>query len=326
MSYDKELNIAIEAARTAGLLCENVRRGEVGEALEKDDRSPVTVADFGAQALICQRLRSEFPDDPVVAEENSNALRTPEGAETLAKVVAYVQMDTASTTAEDIMAWIDHGGGEVARRYWTLDPIDGTKGFLRKDQYAVALALIEDWEVKVGVLVCPQLPLHPGDSDGERGVLFSAVRGQGTEAQGFASGHPTRIEVAKGTDPRTFRMVESVESAHGNHALQESVAAAAGIGAEPVRMDSQAKYGAVARGQASLYLRLPSPKTPDYRERIWDHAAGALIVEEAGGRVTDVKGNALDYRSGRRMKNNRGVVVSNGRIHARVLQELAKHF
>jgi 3'(2'), 5'-bisphosphate nucleotidase len=326
MIYERELDVAIEAARTAGLLCENVRRGEVGEALEKDDRSPVTVADFGAQALICQRLQAEFADDPVVAEENSAALRTAEGAEALAKVVAYVQMDSANARPEDILAWIDHGGGEVARRYWTLDPIDGTKGFLRKDQYAVALALIENWEMRVGVLVCPQLPLHPGAAEGERGVLFSAVRGRGAESQGLASGHPTRIEVAKSTDPRTFRMVESVESAHGNHALQESVAAAAGIGAEPVRMDSQAKYGAVARGQAALYLRLPSPKTPDYRERIWDHAAGALIVEEAGGKVTDVKGTALDFRSGRRMQHNRGVVVSNGRIHARVLQELAKHF
>jgi 3'(2'), 5'-bisphosphate nucleotidase len=91
-------------------------------------------------------------------------------------------------------------------------------------------------------------------------------------------------------------------------------------------MDSQAKYGAVAWGQAALYLRLPSPRTPDYRENIWDHAAGTLIVEEAGGRVTDVKGAPLNFGIGTRMEENRGVVVSNGRIHDRVLEELAGIF
>ena len=64
---------------------------------------------------------------------------------------------------------------------WTLDPIDGTKGFLRGEQYAVCLALLVDSSVEVGVIGCPNLPLDPQKPDGQRGCLFIAVRGQGTE-------------------------------------------------------------------------------------------------------------------------------------------------
>ena len=87
-------------------------------------------------------------------------------------------------------------------------------------------------------------------------------------------------------------------------------------------MDSQAKYGVVARGEAEIYLRMPT--RADYREKIWDHAAGVLIVEEAGGTVTDITGRALEFQHGRELLANRGVIVTNGRLHARVLKTLAE--
>ena len=82
-------------------------------------------------------------------------------------------------------------------------------------------------------------------------------------------------------------------------------------------MDSQCKYGAVARGDASIYLRLPT--RADYEEKIWDHAAGWMVVTEAGGRVTDVRGEPLDFSIGRTLRNNKGVVATNGRIHDSVI-------
>ena len=78
-------------------------------------------------------------------------------------------------------------------------------------------------------------------------------------------------------------------------------------------MDSQAKYAVVARGEADIYLRLPT--RADYREKIWDHAAGALIVAEAGGVVTDITGRPLEFNHGRELAANRGVIVTNGRLH-----------
>jgi 3'(2'), 5'-bisphosphate nucleotidase len=326
MTLDRELAVARDAVRAAAVLCEDVRHEMVGESLTKEDRSPVTVADFGAQAVICRRLAREFPDDPVVAEEDSEVLRSADGAEALERVTAYLSRHVDGVTAGDATAWIDHGNGTVSSRYWTLDPIDGTKGFLRGDQYAVALALVIDGDLKVGALACPALPADPDDPRGAHGLLFTAVRGRGASVEALREGSPARIRVADGDDVSRFRLVESVVKAHGNMSLQERVASSIGFRSEPVRMDSQAKYGAVARGQAALYLRLPSPRTPDYRENIWDHAAGALIVEEAGGRVTDVRGRRLDFAGGPRMVDNRGVVVSNGRIHDRVLAALGEIF
>lgn len=303
----------------------------VGHSLTKDDRSPVTVADFGAQAIVCRELAREFSRDSVVGEEDSAVLRRPENAAALASVAQYVGRQIEGASAEDVCMWIDHGNGTVAPRFWTLDPIDGTKGFLRGDQYAVALALIEGGDLQVGVLACPYYPLDAAQGDGPRGLLFSAIRGEGAWVEPLAGpageiGRGMRLSVVQETSSPFFRLVESVETRHGHQSLQEMVAGAIGMHREPMRMDSQAKYGAVARGDAALYLRIPSPRTPDYRENIWDHGAGALLVEEAGGRVTDVRGEQLDFASAPRMERNRGVVVSNSNIHSQVLHELSKWF
>jgi 3'(2'), 5'-bisphosphate nucleotidase len=327
MKYEKELAVALDAVRAAASLCEDVRREMVSEdTFRKKDRSPVTVADYGAQALICRALGQAFPADPVVGEEDAAALRKSEGAEALERVTAYVAKRVPGAGPGEVTDWIDHGNGRVSPRYWTLDPIDGTKGFVRGDQYAVALALVEDGDLKAAVLGCPYLPVDPDAPDGARGVLFSAARGGGAFSRPQGNGTAHAIRVSDLSDPALARMVESVESGHGDHSLQGRIAQQAGLTQESVRMDSQAKYGAVARGQAALYLRLPSPRTPDYRENIWDHAAGALVVEEAGGRVTDVRGADLDFAGGPRMVGNRGVVVSNGRIHDQVLRELSGIF
>lgn len=62
---------------------------------------------------------------------------------------------------------------------WALDPIDGTKGFLRGDQYAVCLALMVDGKVQAGALGCPNLPVDPANPDGEKGIMLSVERGRG---------------------------------------------------------------------------------------------------------------------------------------------------
>jgi len=168
------------------------------------------------------------------------------------------------------------------------------------------------------VMACPAYPVP----NHKPGMLFMAVRGEGAIMMPFATAEQTPIHVVKADDTANMRFVESVESAHGDQDRQNAIAQAVGIKADSVRMDSQAKYGAVASGKAALYLRLPSPKSPDYRENIWDHAAGAIVVEEAGGRVTDMYGKPLDFASKPKMMENQGVVVSNGIIHDTVLAAL----
>ncbi|MCK6624553.1 MAG: 3'(2'),5'-bisphosphate nucleotidase [Anaerolineae bacterium] len=325
MTYTLEKHVAIEAVTRAAGLCMAVRADIVdADSLQKDDKSPVTIADFGAQALVCQHLLAAFPQDTIVGEEDSTDLQKPEHEAKLAQVSEYVRRFQPDATPQTICGWIDAGNGAVTRRFWTLDPIDGTKGFLRNDQYAVALALVEDGEVKVGALACPVLPLNLDRPDSSVGVVFVAVRGQGAAIAPLHSDVFVPIHVTSETNKAGMRFAESFEAAHGDQARQQAVAQATGITQPSLRMDSQAKYGIVARGDAALYLRLPSPKAPDYRENIWDHAAGALIVEEAGGRVTDMYGRPLDFATDRKMHQNRGVIVSNGRLHAAVIEALAQ--
>jgi 3'(2'), 5'-bisphosphate nucleotidase len=313
MSYIQEKEVAIQACMAAAQLCEQVRQN-IPEAIAKEDRSPVTVADFGAQAIVCKALSEAFPSDPVVGEEEAATLK--DKPEVLEQVTNYVKNVIPTATPEQVVNWIDHGKVDLGNRYWTLDPIDGTKGFLRQDQYAIALALIEDGIIKVGVLACPALSFH-----GEQGLLFVAVRGEGATMMSLSGANPKTIKVSESSEK--MRFVESVESGHGNQTQQSAIAQKVGITTSSLRMDSQAKYAAVAAGEAALYLRLPSPKTPDYREKIWDHAAGVIVVEEAGGKVTDMHGKPLDFSLGAKLINNQGVVVSNAKVHDAVIAALS---
>ncbi len=322
MAYEREKQVAIAAAIAAAKLCVQVQGDRRLASMEKQDHSPVTVADLGAQAVICQAIAAAFPADAIVAEEDAALLRQPVMVERLQQIAAYVQAIVPDATPEAVMTWIDLGNGQVGSRYWTLDPIDGTKGFLRGDQYAIALALIEAGEVKLGVLACPALPLDVTQPDGERGVLFVAVRGQGATLTSLQGGTSESVHVVSAKDTSCLCLTESVESRHGNLPLQRAIAQAVGLTAPPLQMDSQVKYGAVARGEAALYLRLTWAEFPDYRENIWDHAAGAIVLEEAGGRVTDIDGKPLDFTSGAKLINNQGIVASNGALHEAVLAAL----
>ncbi|MEO1067628.1 MAG: inositol monophosphatase family protein, partial [Cyanobacteria bacterium J06638_6] len=249
MAYEQEKQVAITAVTQAAILCESVRQGLVPQAIEKNDKSPVTIADYGAQAVVCKALATAFPGDPVVGEEDTTDLRQPETTPVLAAVTEQVQQILPGITNSEVLSYIDHGSGDVAPRYWTLDPIDGTKGFLRGDQYAIALALVEDGDLKVGVLGCPFLSFDGG----EKGLLLVAVRGEGTVMMPLTGGNPQPLTVAAADDSDHFRFVESVESGHGDQSQQSAIAQAVGITTPSMRMDSQAKYAAVAAGQAVLY-------------------------------------------------------------------------
>lgn len=317
-----EREAGLNAVRAAARLCAAVRSemvaGSGTDTLDKQDRSPVTIADFGAQALVSRIIGAAFPDDTFVAEEDSALLREAANAAQLAAVRRFVEAEIGVADEATILDWIDQGTGEPGDRFWVLDPIDGTKGFLRQDQYAIALALIENGQVTRGFLACPALP-----HDGGTGAIFVAERGGGAEWCSLDGGDFRAVQVRDTQEPRLARLAESVESGHTNRGISAQMQEALGITSEPVRMDSQAKYAAVAWGQADIYLRAPNARTPDYRECIWDHAAGWLIVEEAGGTVTDVYGESLDWTQGRRLENNMGVIATNGWLHQQVLDALS---
>jgi 3'(2'), 5'-bisphosphate nucleotidase len=317
-SCRRERDVAIDAVRRASAVCRQVQSDLVtAQAIEKKDRSPVTIADFASQAIVSAVLGEACPDDPLVGEEEAAALRSPERAPERRLTVRNVGQGLGRDVSEDeVLRWIDRGAGPcpASGRFWTVDPIDGTKGFLRGGQYAVALALIEDGRVVLAVLGCPNLP----GEDGAVGQLLAAVEGAGTTCSSLTredAERPVRVRPLR--DPAQARLIQSVESSHSDHGSAQRIAGRLAMTSAPERMDSQAKYAAVACGDADVYLRLPT--RPSYREWIWDHAAGGLIVTEAGGTVTDVEGKPLDFGRGRKLAGNRGVVAASADVHAAVL-------
>ncbi len=315
------MGFALGSVRQAGRLCRAVQAEIDPGALAKKDRSPVTVADFGSQALICRTLREAFPDDPIIGEEDAAVLHGPDQAPMLARVTEHVAKLRPGVDSEQVCEWIDYGGAkDYTSRFWTLDPIDGTKGFLRGGQYAIALALILDGQVAAAVLGCPNLG-PTLDADRGDGSLFVALKGHGTWSLPLlGEGEPVPVKVSGQTDCAFIRFCESVEAAHSSHGDAARLATELKIQAAPARLDSQAKYAVVARGEAEAYLRLPRDQV--YREKIWDHAAGVLVVTEAGGRVTDIAGGDLDFSQGHQLEKNRGVVATNTPVHDSLLKAI----
>ena len=351
MSYSDELRVALLAVQRATLLTQAVFHQRAKGTLAKSDASPVTLGDFGAQALINHALQHCFPTDPIIGEEDAAALRDDAGLRTrvwdlvhgarLTDSSAEAEIGGPVPDAEAMLASLDRGGAQGGKegRFWTVDPIDGTKGFLRGGQYAVCLALVVEGQVQLGVLGCPNLPVddaapvsadvgesvddalfHPG-----RGVLFAAVRGHGANSQPLSTGileTPKPIRMKQLASASQATLCESVEAAHSAHGEGVEIAKLLGITKESVRMDSQAKYGSIARGAGDVILRLPVKK--DYKECIWDFAAAHVIVTEAGGVMKDSTGKELDFSKGRKLFDNNGVITAPKAVHAEVLEAVEK--
>lgn len=314
MSYEHEKEISLTAVKKAALLCQNVQAkiNQVGK-VDKSDASPVTIADFGTQALVSQALFEAFADIPLVGEEDASDLRADSDlCDAMMRELSVVDADLSRDIALDAIDRGTYEGGS-AGKHWVLDPIDGTKGFLRGEQYAIALGLIENGEVVMGVLGCPNLP----NTDGSKGAIFVASKGAGVEMFSLEGISRGKVSVSNVSDVSQANFCESVEKGHSSHSHSAQIAEKLGIKTEPYRIDSQCKYAAVGRGDAAIYLRLPT--RPGYQEKIWDHAAGVAVIMEAGGTVTDVYGKKLDFSLGRSLANNKGVIVTNGQFHDEVL-------
>ncbi len=318
--------IAISAVQAACKVCQSIRSSDACEdAISKKDRSPVTIADFGSQAVIIQRLLENDSDLKMVAEEDANQMQSLKDTSLGTDMVNAVAEVVPGATWEKIAKWVSCGAyeGSASEAFWTLDPIDGTKGFLRNQQYAVALGLIENGEPVLGVLGCPNYPVNGFESKGGAiGRLFFAEKGKGAwtlpltvSIDDSASVQPVRVSsIESAVDAK---LCESVESGHSSHDDSAKLIQALEITKESLRMDSQCKYAAVANGDASIYLRFPT--SAEYREKIWDHAAGVIVNTEAGGKVTDIHGNALDFSLGQKLEKNQGIIAAPASIHDSVV-------
>jgi len=320
--YPNETKFALQAVRAAAQLCRRIQQEMVTAAMVKSDRSPVTVADFASQAVVARMLQEKFTENPLVAEEDSTSLKAPDQEGTLMAVTGYVSTLYPEAKPEMICEWIDLGSGEPSSRFWVLDPIDGTKGFLRGDQYVVALALVEDGKVVLGALGCPNLSRDMEPDVGGTGAVAIAVRGQGAWATDMEDDSFTELRVSERSDPLQARVLRSFAAEHTDTDKIDQLIASLGTPYPPVLMDSAAKYAILTAGGGDLLFRLISPQKPDYVESIWDQAAGYILMTEAGGRVSDLTGRDLDFSRGRQLHGNVGVLASNGLLHEAALDAL----
>lgn len=341
-----DLALPLTAIREAAKVCRHVQRDlERIRAMTKDDRSPVTIADFAAQAVVARALHAARACN-LVAEESADFLREPEHAAHLVATVTALRDSGVWPDAdpESVLAAIQTGAGEPLppdddRPWWTLDPVDGTKGFVRGQQYAVALACIRRGRVILGVMACPNLSIdHDANVDAPdpHGTLYIASPDMGVMEWSLARADGRRLEVRTERTPTGGQaarathsvpvLAESVESGHSDQSLSVQIMSRAvrDLGGEfrVIRLDSQAKYAVVARGQADVYLRLPTRK--GYVERIWDHAAGSLIAEQSGCKVTDIRGRSLDFGRGRGLESNLGVVAAPPALHERLIEAIGE--
>ncbi|KAF9530735.1 3,5-bisphosphate nucleotidase HAL2 [Crepidotus variabilis] len=337
--YVTEEQAAMTAVRRASQLASSVFNKLVkAETLTKDDKSPVTIADFAAQAVISTILHNAFPTDLIVGEEDASELRSPNNAEEREMRERIISLANEALTSElmlgdnptwgigpgtaksdsEILDAIDRGNyqGGSQGRMWTIDPIDGTKGFLRGDQYAVCVSLIVDAQVHVGVLGCPNLQKNPEHPEEGNGCMFVAIRGQGTRQMTLSGSNPTFVKIPPTNSPESLFLLESVDPSHSSHSFNSTVSNLLKITQPSVRMDSQAKYGSLARS-GGIYMRMPTGA--GYKEKIWDHAPGSIIIEEAGGVVSDSRGEPLNFGLGRTLGDNFGVIACGKDTHSGVL-------
>jgi 3'(2'), 5'-bisphosphate nucleotidase len=328
MSEDllRRMHHAAAAARAAAAAIAAVgdpARLAADSVMDKGAAGPATVADLAGQVAAIRALRSaEGPRCRIMAEESLDEVDRLGGDALVERVVRALQDAGLALSRDEVRdtlaAGIDAGGADG--ECWALDPLDGTKGYLRGGQFAIAVGLLRDGVPVAGAVAAPRLAAH--GTDAGAGVVFLAAAGQGAwqeELLAAPGGARTPVRARPWSRGDAIRLGGSVERAHSASDVLEAAASALGP-VVPVRVDSQAKYALVARGDADAYVRR-SP-SPGYRECAWDHVAGALVAREAGCTVTDVHGRPMDFGGGRRLAASEGVLCAAPGLHGALLAAL----
>jgi len=307
----------IAAVRDAVKVCRTVQEDYLISNTKSsgDSKEPVTIADYGSQAIICRAIQTYYPDDAVVSEESGKQFLELVSDEQRANVLDILSrvLGTA-VTQDEVVSWLDFGKGKTAKRTWVIDPIDGTKGFVAMRHYAIACGLLIDGKVAEGIVATPGY--------NNEGALFY-TRDGATYRAPLASGDGEQVSISDRTEPAEFVTVQSVEKQHASKSRMQLTREYAGLDNAIVNeLDSMEKYALIACGDADLYLRLPREGST-YSHKIWDHVAGVALVYNAGGVVTDIDGSPLDFSQGDTLPNL-GMVASNGKRHDSIIDAIQK--
>ena len=267
--YEHELAAAERLALAAGDLALKFRDGDLDVEMKPGDE-PVTVADHAASDLIVRGLEAQFPGDVVISEER-----------------------------------VDNLDRLTADRVWYIDPIDGTKDFIRGESgFAVMIGLAAGATPVVGVLYQPTT---------ERLYLAGKDSGSWLVEGGDK---PRRITCSDVSDPAEIRLVAS--KSHRSKTI-DRVKETLGIADEMNLGSVGLKIGVLAAGERELYVNAAG------RTKLWDSCGPQAVLEEAGGVLTDLHGDPLRYDI-EDTHNRKGLLASNGRLHDAIVEKLAPMF
>ncbi|KAI2612441.1 carbohydrate phosphatase [Hypoxylon fragiforme] len=343
--YSKELCVAIGAIKAAAKLSQVIISVEDKGVLEKDDLSPVTIADFAIQALLTATIHQAFPDDKFVGEESAADLRS--NPLLLDRVWALLQTLNGDDTKSlcvlpespekmcEMIDWCGFGepGGPLAGRVWVFDPIDGTKTFVQREAYAINVALLEGSKQVLSIVGCPTIAADASspitntslDPTGQGSIVFAA-KGYGTYV---------RPLTASPDDQTQNRKIQPHANDESSQILRPvSCYNMLDSGVDDVHQLVMDRLGIETKGcdllawvlrWVTLGVGLANVTIWVYKKRsrtgkIWDHAGAMLLFEEVGGKITDVDGKPIDLGVGRLMTANHGFVAAPKAIHANVLQ------
>ncbi|RDX97376.1 PAP-specific phosphatase HAL2-like protein, partial [Mucuna pruriens] len=356
----KELDVAVRVAQMACFLCQKLQHTLISNSPTKNHNSPLTVAGWSVKAIVSWILFECLGGENVsiVTEENVQTLSNTNTSKLLEAVVKTVneclaeaprfgfEEPKSSLATSEVLEIINrcNSVGGSSGKFWALSPLDG--GSACGDQYAVALSLIEDGEVVLGVLGCPNYPmgkgwfsyqhsylkmiskLTPPTSEAwNKGCVIYAKRGSGkawiqpllhANKKFVWPNHAKQVSVSSIDKLALATFCQPIEKANSTHSFTEGLAHSVGLSNQPLRVYNKMKYAAIACGDAEAFMKF---SRAGYKEKIWDHAAGAIIIQEAGGMVTDARGHPLDFSKGLYLERlDRGIVACAGpTLHEKII-------
>ena len=296
--FEKELTLAIETVKIATEITKWF--SNVGfKSFQKQDNSPVTLADYASQFFISFRISEYFPEDQIIAEETNEVNLTVNDLDMIKSCYddlnIYIEMDLSPKKLK-------------SERQWTVDPIDGTKGFQKHLSYAIGIGLMINSKPRISIIGVPNFS--------EKGTaIFIAEKGSGAKVS--YGGQPfSSIEASK---QNTLSKSLMCHSLHYDEPWVMKFASEIDI-TKFIQMDSMAKFCLIANGGADIYIK-PLNKERSFS---WDFLPGTLLVSEAGGKVSDLNGNPLKFLDEKLILSTPGLIASNSHIHQEILRSMRK--
>jgi 3'(2'), 5'-bisphosphate nucleotidase len=291
--FSKELSLAVDLVNSASKITEWFKNKGLS-TYKKRDQSPVTMADYASQIFIISRLKDTFPEDQIIAEESESGNIDKKSTEQIKQCFKKNNFRNIPD-----MEMILNYRGPSSNRQWTIDPIDGTKGYMEGLTYAIGIGLMVDADPRICAICVPNY--------NNKGLaIFTAEQGSGAKVS-YSGGAFKTIYVSSQKEVKEARMCHSL---HYDLPWVPQFAEKIGIKSR-IQLDSMAKLCLVADGSYDVYIK-PIMGLTAYT---WDYLPGDLLVREAGGKVTDLDEERLIYENEKILLKAPGILATNGTLH-----------